>query len=77
MRDSVRGIVCAGTVGYLPKHLAWHSLKSVTEHFGRDPVVIRQGVGKVKFRVRENENFWGKINELTKNMTRGKKRILI
>jgi chromosomal replication initiation ATPase DnaA len=66
-----------GVVGYLARRLTGHSLKSVAEHFGRDPVVISQGVGKLESRLGEDENLRGRINELTENMAKGRKRILI
>jgi hypothetical protein len=66
-----------GIVGYLARRLSGHSLKSVAEHFGRDPVAISQGVGKLEWRLREDENLRGRINGLTENIAKGRKRILI
>jgi hypothetical protein len=71
------GSFARGVVGYLARHLTRHSLKSVAEHFRRDPVVISQGVGKLELRLREEENLRGRINELAENLAKGRKRILI
>jgi hypothetical protein len=48
----------------LAKRLTGYSLKSVAEHFGRDPVAISQGVGKLESRLREDENLGRRITEL-------------
>jgi chromosomal replication initiation ATPase DnaA len=64
-------------VGYLARRLTGHSLKSVAEHFGRDPVAISQGVGKLESRLREDENLGSRITELAENLTKGRKPILI
>jgi len=64
-------------VGYLAKCLTGHSLKSVAEHFGRDPVAISQGVGKLESRLREDKKLRGKINELTEKLVERRRRILI
>jgi hypothetical protein len=45
-----------GIVGYLARRLARYSLKLVAGHFRRDPVAISQGVGKLEWRLREDEN---------------------
>ena len=66
-----------GIVGYLARGLAGHSLKSVAEHFGRDPVAISQGVGKLETRLRGDEHLGNKITELAENLAKGRKRILI
>jgi hypothetical protein len=71
------GSFARGIVGYLARRLTGHSFKSVAEHFGRDPVAISQGVGKLESRLREDENLRGRINELTENLAKGRKRILI
>jgi chromosomal replication initiation ATPase DnaA len=57
-----------GIVGYLARGLTGHSLRSVAEHFGREPVAISQGVGKLESRLREDQNLRGRINELTENL---------
>jgi chromosomal replication initiation ATPase DnaA len=64
-------------VGYLAKRLTGLSLKSVAEHFGRDPVAISQGVGKLESRLREDKKLRGKIDEVTETLVKGRKRILI
>jgi len=51
--------------------------KSVAEHFGRDPVAISQGVGKLESRLREDGNLGSRITELAEKLARGRKRILI
>ena len=66
-----------GIVGYLAGGLTGHSLRSIAGHFGRDPEGISQGVGKLESRLREDENLQGRINELTENLAKGRKRILI
>ena len=66
-----------GVVGYLARCMAGHSLKSVAEHFGRDPVAVSQGVGKLELRLREDGNLRGRINELAEKLAKGRKRILI
>ena len=71
------GSFARGVVGYLARRLAGNSLKSVAEHFGRDPVAISQGVGKLETRLREDENLRGRIKELAENLAKGRKRILI
>ena len=63
--------------GYLARRLAGHSLKSVAEHFRRDPVAISQGVGKLESRLREDKNLTRRITELEENLSKGRKRILI
>jgi len=45
--------------------------------FGRDPVAISQGLGKLESRLWEDENLRGRINKLTENLAKGRKRILI
>jgi len=68
----------AGAVfGYLARGLTGYSLKSVADHFGRDPAAISQGVGKVKTRLREDKNLGKRITELAGNLAKGRKRILI
>jgi len=47
-------------------------LRSLAEHFGRGPEAIRQGVGKLESRLREDENLRGRINKLTENLANGK-----
>ena len=64
-------------VGYLAKRLTRHSLKSVAEHFKRDPVAISQGVGKLEAKLREDKKLRGKIDEVTEILGKGRKRILI
>ncbi len=71
------GSFARGIVGYLARRLARHSLRSVAEHFRRDPVVISQGVGKLESRLREEESLRGRIDELAENLAKGRKRILI
>ena len=71
------GSFARGIVGYLARRLTGHSLKSVAEHFGRDPVAISQGVGKLESRLREDENLGRRITELAENLAKGRKRILI
>jgi len=71
------GSLARGIVGYLARGLAGHSLKSVAEHFGRDPVAISQGVGKLETRLRGDEHLGNKITELAENLAKGRKRILI
>ncbi len=71
------GSFARGIVGYLARRLTGHSLRSVAEHFGRDPVAISQGVGKLESTLREEANLRGRINELTENLAKGRKRILI
>jgi chromosomal replication initiation ATPase DnaA len=66
-----------GIVGYLARRLTGHSLKSVAEHFGRDPVAISQGVGKLETRLREDENLGRRITGLAEKLAKGRKRILI
>ena len=66
-----------GIVGYLARRLPGHSLKSVAEHFGRDPVAIGQGVGKLERRLREDVNSGSRITELAENLAKGRKPILI
>jgi hypothetical protein len=53
------------------------SLKSVTEHFGRDPAAISQGVRKLESRLREDKNLGSRITELAENLAKGRKPILI
>ena len=71
------GSFARGVVGYLARRLTGHTLKWVAEHFGRDPVAISQGVGKLESNLREDENLKSRINELTENLAKGRKRILI
>jgi chromosomal replication initiation ATPase DnaA len=71
------GSFARGIVGYLARRLTGHSLKSVAEHFGRDPVAISQGVGKLESRLREDENLGSRITELADFLAKGRKRILI
>jgi chromosomal replication initiation ATPase DnaA len=71
------GSFARGIVGYLARRLTGCSLKSVAEHFGRDPVAISQGVGKLESRLREDENLGRRITELAENLAKGRKRILI
>ena len=73
------GSFARGIVGYLARRLTGHSLKSVAEHehFGRDPVAISQGAGKLESRLREDENLGSRITELAENLAKGRKRILI
>ena len=66
-----------GMVGYLARRLSGHSLKSVAEHFGRGAVAISQGVGKLEWRLPEDENLRGRVNGLAENIAKGRKRILI
>ena len=66
-----------GIVGYLARRLTRHSLKSVADYFGRDPVAISQGVGKLESRLREDKDLEGRITELAENLGEGRKRILI
>jgi len=65
-----------GIVGYLARRLTGYSLKSVAEHFGRDPVAISQGVGKLETRLREDEKLESRITGLAENLAKRKKRIL-
>ena len=71
------GSLGRAAVGFLARRLTGYSLKSVAEHFGRDPVAISQGVGKLESRLREDENMRRRITESAENLTRGRKRILI
>ena len=48
----------------MARHFARHSLRSVAEHFRRDPVVISEGLGKLISRLREKENLRERINKL-------------
>jgi hypothetical protein len=66
------GVFWRRIVGYLG-----HTLKSAAGQFGRDPVAISQGVGKLESRLREDENLRDRINDLTENLAKGRKRILI
>jgi len=66
-----------GIVGYLARRLAGRSLKSVADHFRRDPVAISQGVGKIESRLREDKDLARRITELEENLSKGRKRILI
>jgi hypothetical protein len=52
-------------------------LKSVAEHFGRDPVAISQGVGKLETTLREDEKLESRITGLAEHLAKRKKRILI
>ena len=52
-------------------------LKSVAEHFGRDPVAISQGVGKLETTLREDEKLESRITGLAEKLAKRKKRILI
>jgi putative transposase len=71
------GSLGRGAVGYLARRLTGHSLKSVADHFGRDPVAISQGVGKLEMRFREDENLRNRITDLAEKLAKGGKRILI
>ena len=71
------GSFARGVVGYLARRLARHTLKSVAEHFGRDPVAISQGVRKLELKLQEDENLRSRINELAESLAKGRKRILI
>ena len=52
-------------------------LKSVAEHFGRDPEAISQGVGKLETTLREDEKLESRITGLAEKLAKRKKRILI
>ena len=54
-----------------------NSLKSVAEHFGRDPIAIGQGVGKLEARLHEDAHLGRRITDLAEKLVKGKKRILI
>ena len=63
-------------VGYLARHLTGYPLKSVAEHFGRDPVAISQGVGKLELGLRKDENLERRITELAENLAQRRKEYL-
>ena len=71
------GSFARGIVGYLARRLTGYSLKSVADHFGRDPLAISQGVGKLETRLREDENLGRRITGLAEKLGKGRKRILI
>jgi len=62
---------------YKARRLTGYFLKSVAGHFGRDPVAISQGEGKLELRLREDEDLGKRITELAENLAKGRKRILI
>ncbi len=66
-----------GIVGYLARRLTGYPLKSVAEHFGRDPVAISQGVGKLETRLREDDNLGRRITDLVEKLPKGRTGILI
>lgn len=71
------GALGRGIVGYLAGELTSHSLKSVADHFARDPVVICQGTRRIERILRENKELRERITGLKEKLTEGKKRILI
>ena len=46
-------------------------MKSVARHFGRDPVAISQGVGKLEWRLSEEENLRERMAQLTERLRKG------
>jgi len=71
------GSFARGIVGYLARRLTGLSLKSVAEHFGRDPVAINQGVGKLESKLREDKELARRIKGLEENLSKARKKILI
>jgi len=49
----------------------------IAQHFGRDPVAMSQGVGKLEWRLLEERNLRKRMTQLTENFRKGKRRIRI
>ena len=70
------GSFARGIVGYLARRLTGYSLKSVADHFGRDPLAISQGVGKLETRLREGENLGRRLTNLAEKLAKEKNEYL-
>ena len=70
------GSFARGIVGYLARRLTGYSLKSVADHFGRDPLAISQGVGKLETRLREDEDLGRRITNLAEKLANEKNEYL-
>ena len=55
------------------EELVSYSLKEISEHFNRDPVVMSQGIKKLEQKIREEEGMAMAITKLREAFTRDKR----
>jgi len=70
-----QGSLGRAIVGYLGKELGGHSFKEISEHFNRDPVVMSQGIKRLKEKIRDDETIAKAIAKLRRALTRNRKTV--
>ena len=63
-----------GIVGYMGKKLCGYSIRSLAEHFHRDPVAMSRGIAKVEGRAGPDKDFEVKLWRLEGKITLGQKK---
>ncbi len=64
-------------VAYIGGKLAGHQVKTVAEHFKRDPAVISRGITKVEKKRREEEAFDGRLSRAEEAIKKDKNRKIV
>jgi REP element-mobilizing transposase RayT len=73
-REGARGRSAAG---YLARKLGGFQVKTVADHFNRDPVVISQGIKRLEQRLREEKTVARAMGKLEEVLTLDRKKLLI
>lgn len=64
-----QGALARSVVGYLARDLSGYQIKTVAEHFRRDPVVISQGIKRIEEKLMDGDNISEAINSLREVLT--------
>lgn len=70
-----QGALGRSVAGYMAKKLAGIRIKSVADHFSRDPVVISQGIKKLEKRILTENEICETMAALERELTNGRKKM--
>lgn len=71
-----QGALGRSVAGYLAKKLGGIRIKSVADHFDRDPVVISQGINRLEKRLLEEREILAAMARLERELVNGRKKTL-
>jgi len=63
-----------GLMSYLARRISGYTVKEIADHFRRSSVTISEGIGKVEDLLRKDKAFAKKLNILSQNLIKGKRR---
>jgi chromosomal replication initiation ATPase DnaA len=63
-----------GLVSYLARRISGYTVKEIADHFRRSSVTISEAIEKVEDLLRKDKAFERKLNLLSQNLIKGRKR---